>query len=166
MINFIHVVLAQVSSAPVVAPAVTEATSGSPFVEALLKYVIAPSLAVIGPLLVAGLAKLIQYLHLKAKESKAAYVASVFAELAQSVVAEIEITLRPQIQLAMSDGTLTKEEGEKLKAEALRILKEKAPSGLLSAASSIIGPLLDTWLGGLIERANTAMPETSVPPKP
>ena len=126
--------------------------------ELVLQYVVAPGLAVIGPLLVAGLAKLVQFLSAKSKESKAAYVANVFAELARSLVAEIEHSLRPQIQTALSDGRLTKEEGDKLKAEALRILKEKAPAGLLAAAKDVIGPMLDTWLGGLIERANDALP--------
>lgn len=125
------------------------------WLEPLVKYIIAPGLAIIGPLLVAGLAKLVQYLDAKAKESKAARVAGVFVELARSVVAEVEVTLRPEIQKALSDGKLTKEEGALLKAKALEILKTKAPSGLLQAAQSIFGPILDTWLGGLVERANT-----------
>lgn len=141
-------------------------TEGTNWLELILKYIVAPGLAILGPLLVAGLARLVQYLGEKSKESKAARVAGVFAELARSVVAEIEVTLRPEIQKALADGTLSKEEGAILKAKALELLKTKAPASLLSSAQSVFGPILDTWLGGLIERANSENSPVTVNPLP
>lgn len=128
-----------------------------PWSEYILKYIVAPLLPVLGTLLAAALAKLVAYLHGKAQESKVALVGSFFAEAAQSIVHEIEVSLRPQIQKALEDGTLSPEEGAQLKNEALRILKTKVPATMLEAAKKLFGPLLDTWLGGLVERANSTM---------
>lgn len=140
--------------------------NGTNWTELVLKYLVAPGLAVLGPLLVAGLAKLVQYLDAKAKESKAARVAGVFAELARSVVAEVEVTLRPEIQKDLADGSLTKEEGAALKAKAIEILKSKAPADLVKAAEGLFGSIADTWLGGLIERANAESQVSTQTPKP
>lgn len=140
------------------------------WVELLLKYIVVPGLAILGPLMIAGLAKLVQYLNEKGKESKAARVAGIFTELARSVVAELEVTLRPQLQKALADGRLSPEEGAALKKAALDLLKTKAPASLLEAAKGIFGPILDTWLGGLVERANAEnavlTPEPIANPQP
>lgn len=126
------------------------------FWEMVLQYVVAPGLAIVGPLLIAALAKLVSYLGAKATESKTANVAFVFAELANSVVVDLEKNVRPQLQRALADGRLSPEEGAELKAAAMKTLKEKAPSGLLMAAQKAFGPIFETWLGGLVERANAA----------
>lgn len=131
------------------------AVTPAPF-ELVLQYVVAPGIAILGPLVVAALTRLVQYLGAKAQQSKMANVAFVFAELANSVVVELEKTLRPQIQKALADGRLSAEEGAELKAAALKILKEKAPAGLLQSAHKAFGPIFETWLGGLVERANAS----------
>lgn len=124
----------------------------------ILKYLVTPAIPILGGAILWALKALVQYLGTKSEGNKAAHVALVFGELAQSIVAELEVTLRPQLQKALADGSLSPDEAAKLKAEALRILKEKAPAGLITAAGSVFGAGLDTWLGGLVERANSAAP--------
>lgn len=142
---------------PMFAQIVAEAAPKAPsFLELVLQYVVAPGLAILGPLLIAALSKLISYLGAKATESKTANVAFVFAELANSIVVDLEKNVRPQIQRALADGKLSPDEGAELKAAAMKTLKEKAPAGLLMSAQKAFGPILETWLGGLVERANAA----------
>lgn len=121
----------------------------------VLKYVVTPAIPVVLGLVSWALKALATFLKTKSETNKAAHVALVFGEMAQSIVADLEVTLRPQLQKALADGKLSPEEGAKLKAEALRVLKEKAPPQLLAAAGGIFGPMVDTWLSGLVERANT-----------
>lgn len=129
-----------------------------------LQYVVPPLLAVVGPLLVVLLTKLVQWLAAKEKESKLAMVGGFFAELAKSAVAEVEATLRPQVQKALADGHVSPEEAAQLKAAAMEILKTKAPPALLQQAQATFGGALDAWLGGLVERANKTVNEA--PPNP
>lgn len=138
-------------------PLVDTAPASSSTLEAILKYLVAPLIPLVGGALVWALKALVSFLNTRKDESKVAGVSLAFAELAQSVVIELETTMRPQLQKALADGKLSPEEGAALKTEALRILKEKAPAGLMSAASAVFGGALDTWLGGLVERANVKM---------
>lgn len=136
---------------PLVDP-LPESTSVS---TAILKYIIAPALPVLGGVIVWALNALVKYLNAKTAGTRGENTVKTLGELAQSIVADLEVTLRPQIQKALADGTLSKEEAATLKAEALRILKEKAPAGLLATAGTLFGASgLDTWLSGLVERAH------------
>lgn len=126
----------------------------------LVKLVVANLLplliTVLSPLLMAAMAYLSSYLRAKSAESTAAKVGLVFSEAANSIVAELNATLKPQILDAMKDGTVTKDELAKLKATALDALKTKLPATLMESAKGMFGGFVDTWLAGLIERSVTA----------
>lgn len=121
--------------------------------ELVLQYVVAPAIPLLCAGLLGALAKLATYLHAKEGESKAARVGAVVADAARSVVAELEVTLKPQLEAALADGKLTDAEKKQLKAAALEALKNKLPPAVMATAHDVFGGLLDTWLGGLVERA-------------
>lgn len=125
----------------------------SPILTAVLQYVVPALVTVLGPLLIWALSALATFLKSKASESKVFGVLSVVTEAANSVVAELNATLKPQLQAALADGVLTQAEKDQLKAAALQVLKTKLPAATLASAQGMFGPLLDTWLGGLVERA-------------
>jgi len=124
--------------------------------ELVLKYVVAPAITILAPLLGAALLKLIAYLHSKEKESKAALVGAMLAETAKVVIDEAVRELEPLVRKDLEDGKLTHEELAELKAKALEILKAKAPPALLAGAKNLFGPLVDSWLEGLVARASAS----------
>ena len=113
-------------------------------------------LTALGGALVWAVAQLASWLRSKAAESKLARVGTVVADLAASVVAELNATLRPQLQAALADGQLTDVEKALLKATAVSVLKTKLPPAMQSLAASVFGSAVDTWLAGHVERAVTA----------
>jgi hypothetical protein len=136
---------------------------------ALLQFFVDNVLPLVGtivlPWLLVGLHNLVAWGKAKAQGSKLAFVANFMAEAADSVVAEVEVTLVPQIKAAMADGKIDAAEGAKLKEAALEMLKLKVPPLLMADARNLMGPLLDTWLKGLLERANAAS-KVDAPPAP
>lgn len=144
------------SLSPLLAFAEDAAPAPSPLLTAFMQYVLPALVTVLGPLLVLALGQLAAFLRAKAGESKAAGVALVFTEAAHSVVAELEVTLKPKLQAALADGVLTQAEKDELKKAALDALKTRLPATALQSASAVFGPMLDTWMGGLIERAVSA----------
>ena len=141
---------------PLLALAEEAAAPASPVLTAFMQYVVPALVTVLGPLLVLALGQLAAFLRAKAGESKAAGVALVFTEAAHSVVAELEVTLKPRLQAALADGVLTQAEKDELKKAALDALKTRLPATALQSASAVFGLMLDTWLGGLVERAVAA----------
>jgi len=131
---------------------VPEAPS-SPILTAVLQYVVPALITVLGPLVIWALSQLAAFLKAKSAESKVLGVLSVVTEAANSVVAELNATLKPQLQAALADGVLTQAEKDQLKKAALDVLKTKLPAATLASAQGLFGPMLDTWLGGLVERA-------------
>lgn len=125
----------------------------SPILTAVLQYVVPALVTVLGPLAIWALGQLAAFLRAKASESKVFGVLSVVTEAANSVVAELNVTLKPQLQAALADGVLTDAEKKQLKEAALLVLKTKLPAATLQSAQGLFGPMLDTWLGGLVERA-------------
>jgi hypothetical protein len=123
--------------------------------ELVLQYVVAPMLPLVCAGLLALLTRAVTYLTEKQRSSVAARIGAVAAEAARSVVAELDVTLKPQLQAALADGQLTDAEKAQLKATALQAMREKLPPALMAQASGVFGPLLETWLGGLVERAVT-----------
>lgn len=144
-------------------PVALDNASAPSIQELVLKYAVVPLIGLVGPLLAAGLAKLTLFLHAKEKESKAALIFGTLGETALAVVNDLETTLRPRIQQALADGKLSPEECAQLKAAALDIIKREAPGKLLEDARNLFGPLLDSWLGGLIDKAASALPSDSTP---
>lgn len=126
-------------------------------------YVLPPLATAAGSISVAVLALLVKWLREKAATTQAARVGLVFGELAQSIVADLEVTLRPKLQVALADGKLTPEEGRALKNSAMGRLTQLAPLELTRSAHQLFGPLLADWLSGLIERANSARVGSDAP---
>lgn len=158
-------------AAPIVAPG---PTVGAQIAAGVLQYVVVPMLPVLGGLMLFALKKLADYLTEKGKESTAARIASKLIGAAESAVAEINTTLRPQLEAALADGVLTDVEKAQLKKAAMDLLMTKLPKELLSAAGGIFGDFLPTYLSGLLERAllsqkataaiGATAPAASVPP--
>lgn len=125
----------------------------SPILTAVLQYVVPALITVLGPLAIWAIGQLGAFFKTKSAESKVFSVLSVVTDAAASVVAELNVTLKPQLQAALADGVLTDAEKKQLKDAALLVLKTKLPAATLASAQGMFGPLLDTWLGGLVERA-------------
>ena len=128
-------------------------TPADSFSSLLLQHVLAPALAALGGLLAWALTALANYLREKAKESKALGVVAVLTEAVRSMVAQLNATLRPQLEAALADGVLTDAEKTKLKETAIETVKKSLPAATLNTAKSIFGDFLDPFLGGLVERA-------------
>lgn len=142
------VALAQTSSAP-------EPTFQSILIAAAVHVVpiVATALAA---LLVAGLTGLTQKLQAQAEESKLAAVGHRAAALAEGIVRDIEVTMKPELEAAAADGVLTQAELQHLKATALERLKTSlGERGLaeLQAVLKLSAGSLGTYLSGLIEAA-------------
>lgn len=127
--------------------------------EAFLKYVLPPLATAVGALLVKSLFELSAWLKSKKDGSKAALVGATLSEMASSVVAHVDVEMRPKVAKAFEDGRLTAEEGAELKREAMRLLMERVPDALRKGAEELFGPLLQTYLSGLVERAHAALPD-------
>ena len=165
--------LAQDVPVPTSAPAVT-APHTPTLLELFLQYAAPPLLTALGGLAALALKKLNDYLSAKSTESKAAFVGAKLASAASTVVADLNVTLRPQLEAALADGVLTDAEKTKLKETALNTLKAKLPAELMGAAQGIFGAFLDTHLSGLVEQAvasqkvvaRAAEDAAAVPPSP
>ena len=74
------------------------------------------------------------------------------------MVAEVEVRLKPMWVKAKEDGTVTAEEGTKLRAAAVAMFMELAPLPLKKALGEMFGDesAVKTYIGGLLERANAA----------
>jgi len=119
------------------------------------------------PLLATGLfagagwlmAKLIAYLSAKGEHTKLAAAGLKVAMLADAVVADLNATVKPELQAALADGKLTDEEKKYLKDLALARLKDMLGKHGLSTIQSVIGvwlPSIDTYLSGVIEQSVSA----------
>ena len=139
-----------------VAPPVTASgapTVGQQVASFVLQYIVVPLLPVVGGLLAFALKKWADSLAEAGKTSASARIGSKLMGAAESAVAEINATLRPQLEAALADGVLTDKEKAELKAAAMALLTQKLPKELLAAAGGIFGDFLPTYLSGLLERA-------------
>ncbi|QQR48532.1 hypothetical protein JKA73_11015 [Myxococcus xanthus] len=93
---------------------------------------------------------------LKGEESKLAAVGHRAAALAEGIVRDIEVTLKPELEAAAADGVLTQAELQQLKATALDRLKTSlGERGLaeLQAVLKLFAGSVGAHLSGLIEAA-------------
>lgn len=130
----------------------------------------------VAPVLFTGLATLLgwvfvqlaQYFGVKKQGSKAAAVAERLFHLAQTVVADLEVTLKPQLLEATADGVLTAAEINTLRGLALTRLKALAGERGLKEAQALLGiaaPMLDQYLNGVIEHAVDRLPSSTAASK-
>lgn len=99
------------------------------------------------------LVQLAQSLRAQASKSRWLLASAQLADVARMAVAEAEVSLRPQFARAMADGKLSPEEAAALKAEVLRLVRERLAPETLKALEKSLGELLGWHLGGAIERA-------------
>lgn len=121
--------------------------------ESVLQYVVAPLIPVVGALIVAGLGKLVQFLHAKHKDSKLFGALGVGAELVSTSVTHVIDGLKPELQQALADGKIDDAERAALKAKAMELLKKELPVGVQGVLSTALGPALETWLSGKVTQA-------------
>lgn len=126
------------------------------------------------PVLATGLSALLAWVFVQlgkkygadATGSKKSQVLNHLFTLAQSVVADLEATLKPQLLAATADGVLTPVEVGLLRDSALNRLKFLAGEKGLAEAQFLLGMTggaLEGFLMGLIEKAVDGQPAKAVP---
>ncbi|WP_426747236.1 hypothetical protein VZQ01_06745 [Myxococcus faecalis] len=143
-------VLAAVGTAPPTTPSLSSILA-SAAVE-----VVPVVFAAIAALAVAWLSGLKGKLQAEAEESRLAAFGARAAQLAESVVRDMEVTLKAELVAASADGQLTKEELQRIKAKALEQLKASLGAHGLAALQQVLGltgSAVGTYLSGLIEAA-------------
>lgn len=98
-----------------------------------------------------------KFVNAKAEESIVAKTLAILTSFIQSVVADIDVTLRPKLEAALVDGVLTQVEKDELRKTALSIVLTKLPDSVLTVARGIFGAGLETKILGLIESHVTAL---------
>ncbi|MFY2557217.1 hypothetical protein ACN469_06265 [Corallococcus terminator] len=118
---------------------------------------VAPVLATaLAALIVSGLTGLTRKLQAQAGESRLALVASHASLLAEGIVRDIEVTMKPKLEAAAADGELTAAEFQQLTDEALqRLVKSLGKRGLaeLQQVLQLTAGSVGSSLSGLIEAA-------------
>ena len=128
------------------------------------------------PVLFTGLAGLIGWalvalrrrLEAQAGESRLAKVGLAATTVIDSVVADLEVSLKPELAEATKDGELTKAEIEHLRRVALeRVKRTLGEKGLseLAGVLGIAGGAVDQLLQGLIERSVARVGEPAASPQ-
>ncbi|MGH8525244.1 MAG: hypothetical protein ACREXY_13865 [Gammaproteobacteria bacterium] len=130
---------------------------------ALLGLFVQYILPVLATAIASGLTWVLAQLALKIQaewsQSKWGAAMTQLALLAKSAVAEVEATLRPLIKEAAADGSISKEEAEKLKKAAIDKLVEMAKVQGFEEARKLLetlAPPVLALVGGFIESAVSA----------
>jgi len=133
--------------------------------ETLLSLFIEYVLPLLGTLLLGGLGKLMlvgsNAIKAKEKTSKLAGAGLKVFNFAMAVVADLEVTLKPELAMACKDGVLTKAEITHLRDTALARLKAMLGTAGIAELSKVLGlnpESLDKYLQGQIERAVSELP--------
>ncbi|NTX59546.1 hypothetical protein HUA74_02615 [Myxococcus sp. CA051A] len=112
--------------------------------------------AAVAALAVAWLSGLREKLQAQAKESKLAAIGARATMLAESVVRDMEVTLKAELEAAAADGKLTTAELQHIKAKAMEQLRASLGVHGLAALQHALGltdGMVGTFLSGLIEAA-------------
>ncbi len=126
------------------------------------------------PVLFSGLAGLLAWvfvslrkkLEAEASNSAAAGVGAKVLHLAESVVSDLEISLKPQLAEAAKDGVLTKAEISQLRSVALERLKAMLGAAGIAELEKMLGvprEAIDKYLMGVVEKAVAVAPSRDVP---
>lgn len=106
-------------------------------------------------------------LKVEAVTNKDRVIASKFAASGErlyaivlSVVADANVSLRPQFTEFMKDGVFSPDEAKQMKELVMNLLKAKLAPDFLAYLRNELGGLFDNVLGGMIERAVVATRET------
>lgn len=105
-------------------------------------------------------------LRARASESKMAAVAAKVLHFGEVVVHDLEVTLKPQLLIAVADGELTPVEIAQLRAVALERFKALLKQEGLNELQSVLGigaGMVDTYLQGVLEKAVAGLPASAKP---
>ncbi|WP_164020857.1 hypothetical protein [Pyxidicoccus trucidator] len=163
------VVLALALSAPVAL-----AQAGSSPSEPSLKSILMSAEVSVTPVVATALAGLLatallaltKKLQAQAGESKLSQVGARVSMVAEGVVRDIEVTLKPKLEAAVADGVLAPAELKQLKDEALAELKRSLGEHGLAELQQVLqltSGSVDTFLSGLIEAALDRMKASRAP---
>lgn len=103
-------------------------------------------------------------LRARASESKMAAVAAKVLHFGEVVVHDLEVTLKPQLLIAVADGELTPVEIAQLRAVALERFKALLKQEGLNELQSVLGigaGMVDTYLQGVLEKAVAGLPASA-----
>ena len=123
--------------------------------QAFLKYILPELLTGLSALLGLALHRLGAKLAADAATSKIAAVGSKLELFVESVVTDLEATVKPRLLEAAADGEISIEEGIALKAlciERVKVLLSEKGLSELTAVLGVAGPAIDSLLSGLIEK--------------
>lgn len=127
-------------------------TAVSPVFQFLGNHLLQLVLSVVGTVLLPAVKR---FFEARTAESNVSRVISVFVEAATSAVAIVDRDLKPKLLAALADGILTDTEKAELHTAAMAILKSSVAPELYEQAKVHFGPMLESWMKGLIERAVT-----------
>ncbi len=130
--------------------------------EMILKYIVVPLLPVLGAALIAGVGFFARWIHTRTEQMRFAQAIATATDLVDSVVRNLEASMRPMLAKALQDGHLTQEEAAIIKAEALKQVLAALPAWAARLLEGTLGPAINTWVGGQIERAHANL----TPPTP
>lgn len=133
--------------------------------EVFWEHIFPALLTLLGAALSWAIARGASYLRARAESSRWALASAQLVDVVGAVVAEAEVSLRPQFAKAMADGSLSAEEGKALKAEVMRLLKARLAPSTLAFLERQLGDAFGLALGGTIERA-VAADKAARPPEP
>lgn len=134
--------------------------------EAILKYIVAPLLPLLGTALVAAVGFFANWLRVKTQQLRFAQAIATAVDLVDSVVRNLEATLRPSVAKALADGRLTAEEAAAIKAEAIKLVMASLPEWAAKLLEGTLGSAVETWMAGQVERAHAQLEQTSMPASP
>lgn len=107
-------------------------------------------------------------LQVQAGESRLAQVGARLLLVAEGIVRDLEVTLKPKLKEASADGVLSREELASIKAEALKQLRDSlGEHGMaeLRAVLQVTAGGLGPFLSGIIEKALDLMKVTKAAAK-
>lgn len=167
--------LAEISPPPAAPDAVVLSAAPSP-VSQLLNELLKVAVLAIVSVGVAALAAARKHIEAKAAEAEArgeqaklARIGSRAVFVVESVVADLNATVKERLPQYLKDGTLSAEEMAELRAECLRRVKlVLGTTGIeeLKGAFGIAAEALPTFLGGLVEKAVDTVKLASAPVAP
>lgn len=132
-----------------------------------MQIVVPAAFTVLASLVTWGGARLITYIDAHTKNVQIAGILSRLTSAVQTVVLDVNGTVRADVVAASADGKITSDEAAKIKAHALARVKEHLGVRGLAELTSILGiapTTIDSFLGSHLEAAlegSKAPPSTS-----
>lgn len=111
----------------------------------LIPYIVTAVVAIGGWLLT----EFARWVRSKIHNEKTFNMIAIIDDIVRSTVIDLEKTVRP----ALSDGKLTKEEGENIKNKAIELIKKQLPKHLSNGQTSLLTSDITAYISSKIEQA-------------